>query len=311
MPAVPSPAVEVCDLVKAYGPRRAVDGLSLDVPRGSVLALLGPNGAGKTTTIEICEGFRSPDSGSVRVLGLDPIADATALRPRVGVMLQDGVGGYTAAKAIELLRLFASYATHPHDPAVLLDSVGLADVGQTQVKRLSGGQRQRLSLALAIVGRPELVFLDEPTAGMDPQARRGTWDFIRKLRTDGVSVVLSTHFLDEAEQLADTVAVIDAGQVVAAGTPAELMRSGADGQIRFRAAPGLRLESLLAALPEGSRATEPEPGRYVVSGEVSPQLLATLTAWCAGQDVLAEDLTVERRSLEDVFLELTGRELRA
>ena len=311
MPAVPSPAVEVRDLVKAYGSRRAVDGLSLSVPRGAVLALLGPNGAGKTTTIEICEGFRRPDAGSVRVLGLDPIADASALRPRVGVMLQDGVGGYTAAKAIELLRLFAAYAAHPHDPDVLLDSVGLGDVAQTQVKRLSGGQRQRLSLALAIVGRPELVFLDEPTAGMDPQARRGTWEFIRRLRADGVSVVLSTHFLDEAEQLADMVVVVDAGQVVAAGTPAELTRSGADGQIRFRATPGLHLASLVIALPEGSRATELEPGRYVVTGEVSPQLLAMLTAWCAGQDVLAEDLTVQRRSLEDVFLELTGRELRA
>ena len=311
MSAVPSAAVEVCDLVKAYGARRAVDGLSLRVAPGSVLALLGPNGAGKTTTIEICEGFRRPGAGSVRVLGLDPITDAKALRPRVGVMLQGGVGGYTGAKAIELLRLFASYAARPHDPVALLESVGLADVAQTSVKRLSGGQQQRLSLALALVGRPELVFLDEPTAGMDPQARRGTWELIRRLRGDGVSIVLSTHFLDEAEQLADTVVVVDAGRVVAAGTPAELTRSGAEGQIRFRATPGLRLASLVEALPEGCQAAEPEPGRYLVSGEVSPQLLATLTAWCAGQGVLADDLTVERRSLEDVFLELTGRELRA
>jgi len=309
--AVPSAAVEVCDLVKAYGARRAVDGLSLRVAPGSVLALLGPNGAGKTTTIEICEGFRRPGAGSVRVLGLDPITDAKALRPRVGVMLQGGVGGYTGAKAIELLRLFASYAARPHDPVALLESVGLADVAQTSVKRLSGGQQQRLSLALALVGRPELVFLDEPTAGMDPQARRGTWELIRRLRGDGVSIVLSTHFLDEAEQLADTVVVVDAGRVVAAGTPAELTRSGAEGQIRFRATPGLRLASLVEALPEGCQAAEPEPGRYLISGEVSPQLLATLTAWCAGQGVLADDLTVERRSLEDVFLELTGRELRA
>jgi ABC-2 type transport system ATP-binding protein len=308
--AVATAALEVRDLTKAYAGKPAVDGLSLLVPPGSVLALLGPNGAGKTTTIEICEGFRRPDGGSVRVLGLDPIADATALRPRVGVMLQGGVGGYTSAKAIELLRLFASYAAHPHDPAALLDSVGLADVAQTQVKRLSGGQQQRLSLALALVGRPELVFLDEPTAGMDPQARRGTWEFIRRLRADGVSVVLTTHFLDEAEHLADTVVVIDAGRVVAAGTPAELTRSGAEGQIRFRATPGLLLASLVAALPAGSQATEPEPGRYLVSGEVSPQLLAMLTAWCAGQGVLADDLTIGRRSLEDVFLELTGRGLR-
>ena len=290
-------AVEVVDLVKAYGSRRAVDGLSLTVPEGAVFALLGPNGAGKTTTIEICEGFRRPDSGSVRVLGLDVVRDAARLRPRVGVMLQDGVGGYTGATAIELLRLFAGYAAHPHRPEALLDAVGLTEVAGTAVKRLSGGQQQRLSLAMALVARPELVFLDEPTTGMDPQARRATWDFIRKLRADGVSVVLTTHFLDEAEQLADTVVVMDAGRVVAAGTPAELTRAGAEGQIRFRAAPGLRLVSLLAALPAGTRASEEAPGHYLVSGDVDPQLLATLTAWCAGQGGLPENLPVERRSL--------------
>jgi ABC-2 type transport system ATP-binding protein len=274
-----------------------------------VLALLGPNGAGKTTTVEVCEGLRTADAGTVRVLGCDP-ADP-ALRPRVGVMLQDGVGGYTAATALEMLRLFAAYAAHPQDPATLLETVGLAPVAGTAVKRLSGGQQQRLSLALALVARPELVFLDEPTSGMDPQARRGTWDLIRSLRADGVSVVLTTHFLDEAEQLADNVVVVDGGRVVAEGSPAELTRTGAEGQIRFRAVPALRLESLVTALPEGSQAREEQPGRYVVTGEVTPQLLATLTAWCAAQHVLAEELAVERRSLEDVFLDLTGRELRA
>jgi ABC-2 type transport system ATP-binding protein len=302
-------AVEVRDLVKRYGSQRAVDGLSLRVERGTVLALLGPNGAGKTTTIEICEGFRRPDAGTVRVLGLAP--DDPALRPRVGVMLQDGVGGYREAKALELLRLFAAYAAHPAEPEALLATVGLTEAATTPVKRLSGGQQQRLSLALALVARPELVFLDEPTAGMDPQARRTTWALIRQLRADGVSVVLTTHFLDEAEQLADLVVVVDAGRVVAQGSPAELTRSGAEGQIRFRASPGLRLASLLNALPNGSTAVEPEPGHYLVSGEVTPQLLATLTAWCATQGVLAENLAVERRTLEDVFLDLTGRELRA
>jgi ABC-2 type transport system ATP-binding protein len=306
----PAYALEVRDLVKAYGQRRAVDGLSLTLAAGSVLALLGPNGAGKTTTIEICEGFRRPDSGTVRVLGLDPVHDGAQLRPKVGVMLQDGVGGYTAATAIELLRLFAAYAAQPLDPATLLDAVGLAEVAGTAVRRLSGGQQQRLSLAMALVGRPELVFLDEPTAGMDPQARRATWEFIRKLRADGVSVVLTTHFLDEAEQLADTVVVVDAGRVVAAGTPAELTRAGAEGQIRFRAPGGLRLDSLLAALPAGTHAVEEATGRYLITGDVDPQLLATLTAWCAGQGVLAENLAVERRTLEDVFLELTGRQVR-
>jgi ABC-2 type transport system ATP-binding protein len=280
------------------------------VEPGSVFALLGPNGAGKTTTVELCEGFRRPDAGRIRVLGLDPLRDAAQLRPRVGVMLQDGVGGYTAATALEMVRLFASYATHPHDPAGLLDSVGLSDVAGTAVRRLSGGQQQRLSLALALVGRPELVFLDEPTAGMDPQARRATWEFVRKLRADGVGVVLTTHFLDEAEQLADRVVVIDAGRVVAEGSPAELTRAGAEGQIRFRAAPGLPLASLLSALPAGTGALEESAGQYVVAGDVNPQLLALLTAWCAGQGVLAESLSVERRTLEDVFLDLTGRQLR-
>jgi ABC-2 type transport system ATP-binding protein len=301
-------AVEVVDLVKSYGARRAVDGLSLTVPPGAVLALLGPNGAGKTTTVEICEGFRRPDSGSVRVLGRD--AAAPELRPRVGVMLQDGVGGYTAATAVEMLRLFASYAAHPQSPEELLAAVGLSAVAGTSVKRLSGGQQQRLSLALALVGRPELVFLDEPTSGMDPQARRATWELIRALRTDGVSIVLTTHFLDEAEQLADTVVVIDQGRVVAQGSPAELTRAGAEGQIRFRALPGLPLYSLLESLPPGSTVSEVESGRYVVTGDVTPQFLATVTAWCAAQEVLAEDLAVQRRTLEDVFLDLTGRELR-
>jgi ABC-2 type transport system ATP-binding protein len=303
-------ALEVRDLVKSYGGQRAVDCLSLTVERGELLALLGPNGAGKTTTIEICEGFRTPDAGQVRVLGYDPIREAAALKPLVGVMLQDGVGGYTSARAGELLELFAAYARNPHDPARLLDKVGLGGVAGTQVRRLSGGQKQRLSLALALVGRPAMVFLDEPTAGMDPQARRGTWDLIRQLRADGVSVVLTTHFLDEAEQLADHVAVMASGRLVAAGTPAELTRSGAEGQIRFRAPHGLRLASLVDALPVGTHAFEESPGRYVVTGEVNPQLLAALTAWCATIDVLAEEVVVERRSLEDVFLDLTGRELR-
>ncbi|MCW2496509.1 MAG: transporter related [Jatrophihabitans sp.] len=288
-----------------------MDGVSLHVERGTLLALLGPNGAGKTTSLEICEGFRRADSGSVRVLGLDPATQLEALRPRIGVMLQEGVGGYREAQSIELLELFASYAANPLSPGALLETVGLADAANVTVKRLSGGQQQRLSLALALVARPELVFLDEPTAGMDPQARRATWELVRKLRADGVSVVLTTHFLDEAEQLADNVVVIDSGRVVAEGSPAELTKAGAEGQIRFRAPAGLRLASLLTAMPEGTMAAESSAGEYLVSGDVTPQLLATLTAWCAAQGVLAENLAVERRTLEDVFLELTSRELRA
>jgi ABC-2 type transport system ATP-binding protein len=309
MPSVP--ALEVSGLVKSYGARRAVDRVSLCVPRASVFALLGTNGAGKTTTVEICEGLRTADAGTARVLGLDPRTDAAELRPRVGVMLQDGVGGYTGARAIELLGLFASYARHPHNPAQLLEQVGLAGSANTPVKRLSGGQQQRLSLALALVGRPELVFLDEPTAGMDPQASRATWDLVRTLRADGVSVVLTTHFLAEAEALADHVVVMDAGRVVAAGTPAELTRAGAEGQLRFRATPGLPLPGLLDTLPPGTTAVETEPGNYLLTGDVTPRLVAQLATWCAELGVLTDELVVQRRSLEDVFLELTGREARS
>jgi ABC-2 type transport system ATP-binding protein len=280
--------------------------VDIDVRDGEVIALLGTNGAGKTTTIEICEGFRRADGGRVRVLGLDPVTDSDELRPKVGVMLQDGVGGYTGARALELLQLFASYAAHPLHAADLLDEVGLAEVASTPVKRLSGGQQQRLSLALALVSRPELLFLDEPTAGMDPQARRATWELIRRLRRDGVSIVLSTHYLDEAEELADHVVMLHAGRIVAEGSPAELTRAGSAGEVRFRAPAGLPIADLRAALPAGTRVSEPAPGRYLVSGEVTPALLAGITSWCAARDVLAEGLNVERRSLEDVFLALAA-----
>jgi ABC-2 type transport system ATP-binding protein len=301
--------VEIRDLVKRYGATTAVAGLSLRAWPGAVLAILGPNGAGKTTTIEVCEGYRRPDGGTVRVLGLDPVADARALRPRVGVMLQGG-GGYPGARAGELLRLLAAYAAAPLDPQALLDRLGLAAAARTPYKRLSGGQKQRLSLAMAVVGRPELVFLDEPTAGLDPQARHATWEVVRGLRADGVTVVLTTHHMDEAERLADELVVIDSGRVVATGSPAELTRGGAEGQLRFRAAPGLDTVALAAALPASVQVGEPQPGAYLVQGVVDPQLLAALTGWCAARGVLAEDLRVQRRSLEDVFLELTGREPR-
>ncbi len=304
-------ALDVRGLVKRYDGRPVVNGLTFSVAAGEVVAVLGPNGAGKTTTVEICEGYRSPDAGTVRVLGLDPGVDSAALKPRIGVMLQDGVGGYTAATAAELLALFASYAVRPHRPEELLDRVGLGGVGRTLVKRLSGGQRQRLSLAMALIGRPELVFLDEPTAGMDPQSRRGTWELIEELRADGVTTVLTTHLLDEAERLADRVVVIDSGCAVAIGAPAELTRSGADGELRFSAPLGLDLTSLRSELPAGAGAVEVTAGRYLVTAEITPQLLATVTSWCASNDVMARDLAVQRRSLEDVFLDLTGREIRA
>jgi ABC-2 type transport system ATP-binding protein len=307
---VGSVAVDVRDLVQTFGAVRAVDGLSLQAEAGKVTALLGPNGAGKTTAVEICEGFRRPDAGHVRVLGLDPIRDQRALKPRIGVMLQSG-GFYPGAKAGEMLRHLAALARSPLDPDQLLERLGLTRVRGTACRRLSGGERQRLALALAVVGRPELVFLDEPTAGLDVQARHATWELIRDLRSAGVGVLLTTHAMDEAERLADSVVIVDAGRVVAAGTPAELTRSGADGQLRFSAPPGLDLDQLLTALPPGTTAVEQPRGSYIVRGEVDPALLASVTAWCASHGVLAEDVRVEQRTLEDVFLELTGSELRS
>jgi ABC-2 type transport system ATP-binding protein len=304
------PAVAIAGLVKRYGERCAVDGLTLTAGRGEVTAILGPNGAGKTTTIEVCEGYRRPDGGTVRVLGLDPAADGRALRPRVGVMLQSG-GIPPAVPAVEYLRLLSRFHSRPNDPGWLLDIVGLSAVAKTPFKRLSGGQQQRLSLAAAVVGRPELVFLDEPTAGMDPQARHATWDLVSALRGDGVAVILTTHFMEEAERLSDHVVIIDRGQAVASGSPAEL--TGSTGQLRFRAQPGLDTESLLAALPAGSAAKESPAGHYLieVQAAVDPGLLAAVTAWCAERSVLPSSLKIESRTLEDVFLELTGRELRA
>jgi ABC-2 type transport system ATP-binding protein len=304
------PAVEVCGLVKRYGSKTAVDGLDLRVGAGTVTAVLGPNGAGKTTTVETCEGYRRPDAGTVRVLGLDPVAGAAALRPRIGVMLQSG-GVYSGARADEMLRHTAKLHAHPLDVDALIERLGLEGCGRTTYRRLSGGQQQRLALAMAVVGRPELVFLDEPTAGLDPQARRSTWDLVRELRTDGVTTVLTTHFMDEAEQLADEVAIIDSGRVIAHGSPESLCRGGAENTLRFIGRPGLDLGSLLKALPDGSEAAELTTGSYRITGTVDPQLLATVTSWCAQHGVMPDRISVERHTLEDVFLELTGKELRA
>lgn len=304
-----SAAVSVRNVKKHFGSTAAVDGLDVELRRGRVLALLGPNGAGKTTTVEMCEGFLTPDSGEVRVLGLDPVADGHLLKPRMGVMLQGG-GAYPGSRAGEMLNLVAAYSADPLDPAWLMGQLGLSDAVRTPYRRLSGGQQQRLSLACALVGRPELVFLDEPTAGLDAQARLLVWDLICALRRDGVSILLTTHLMDEAEYLADDLVIIDHGKVVASGTPTELTRRGAEGQLRFSAPPGLDLTLLQMVLPEGFDPVESTPGSYLLEGTIDPQVLATVTSWCARLNVLATDLRVEQRSLEDVFLDLTGRELR-
>ncbi|WP_435735734.1 ABC transporter ATP-binding protein [Cellulosimicrobium sp. PMB13] len=325
---MPAPAVLVHDLVKRYDGRAVVDGVSLTAERGAITAVLGPNGAGKTTTVECCEGLRAPDAGRVRVLGLDPVTDARDLRPRVGVMLQDG-GLPTGVRALEMLRHVASMYADPRDVGELTERLGLESFARTTVRRLSGGQRQRLALAAAVVGRPEVVFLDEPSAGMDPQSRHAVWELVRELRADGVGIVLTTHLMDEAEDLADSVYVVDQGKVIAAGATRDLLETGSDGEadrtVRFEAATGLDLDGLVAALAGADGAgtsgpddaarpawavAEPQPGSYTLTGPADPATLVALTTWLAARDVLASRVTVGRRTLEDVFLDLTGRHLR-
>jgi ABC-2 type transport system ATP-binding protein len=300
-----TPAIEVAALEKRYGPVRAVDGISLAIEPGEVFGLLGPNGAGKTTTVEILEGYRRADGGEVRVLGLDPWADGPALRPHIGVMLQNG-GLYPGLKPLEALRLFASYYDDPDDPARLLTLVGLDDSRGTLVRRMSGGQQQRLSLALALVGKPSLVFLDEPTAGMDPHARATTWAMVRELSGSGATVLLTTHAMDEAEHLCDRVAIIDHGHVVACGSPVELTTRSSFAETTFSAAPGLDVVALAAALGLPDDAVrELRAGDYVVDSAATPELVACLTGWLRDKHVLISELRAGRRSLEDVFLRLT------
>jgi ABC-2 type transport system ATP-binding protein len=311
-----TPAVEVDGLVMRYGDTLAVDGLSLTVARGSVTAVLGPNGAGKTTTLETCEGYRRPQQGRVRVLGLDPVADRRDLLPRIGVMLQSG-GAWSGVRASEMLRHVAALHRHPLDPALLAERLGLDECGRTPYRRLSGGQQQRLGLAMALVGRPELVFVDEPTAGMDPQVRRRTWELLEEARADGVTVVLTTHHMEEAEHLADTVHIIDHGHLIASGTPLQLTRTAgeqADRRATIRLVvtepfpPGAP-QTLAAALGTGVDVQQMDEYSLRVSGPADATTLATVSRWCEEQGVLPESLTLGQRTLEDVFLELTGREL--
>ena len=295
-------AVDVSDLVVRYGSVVAVDGLSMTADEGEVVAVLGPNGAGKTSTIETLEGFRRPALGTARVLGLDPIADHAALMPRIGVMLQSG-GVYPGMGPREALALFSAYYAAPTDPGELLERVGLTSVARTPWRRLSGGEQQRLSLALALVGRPEVAFLDEPTAGIDPQGRRTIREVVRDLRDAGACVLVTTHELDEAERMADRIVIVDRGRVVAEGTPAELVSSAAE--VRFGAPAGLDVASLSARL--GALVVEDQPGEYRVDAPSTPALVAKLTAWLAERDLALADLRAGRHRLEDVFLRLTER----
>jgi ABC-2 type transport system ATP-binding protein len=299
-------AIEVDDLEKRYGTVRAVAGLSFEVARGEVFGLLGPNGAGKTTTLEILEGYRRPDAGHARVLGLDPVADGARLRPRIGVMLQDG-GLYPGLRPLELLRLFAAYYDDPESPDAMIDLVGLRDAAATTVRRLSGGQAQRLSLACALVGKPEVVFLDEPTAGMDPHARATTWQLVRTLADRGTTMMLTTHAMDEAEQLCDRLAIIAGGTLAALGTPSELTQHAATDEIWFAAERGLDVTALARALGvDAADVVEERPGEYLVRTGASPQVVAALACHLRDAGVMLSALQAGRRSLEEVFLKITA-----
>lgn len=304
-------ALKVDNVVKQFGDNTAVDGLTFSARRGELLALLGPNGAGKTTTIEMCEGFTTPTSGTIRVLGIDPATHPQRVRDRIGIMLQGG-GSYASLSVTEMLRLAASYNTNPHDPEWLIQLLGLEGVRKTTYRRLSGGQKQRLSLALAIIGRPELIFLDEPTAGMDAQSRLAVWEIIQAMKHDGTTVLLTTHLMDEAETLADDVVIIDHGKVVTQGSPAELTSHDEFPVISVHTDRALDVRPLNDELAHlGLNAEAVNPHRYRIRGTGSPAVVETLAHEAARQNVLIRELSVAHRDLEDVFLDITGRELRS
>ena len=324
-------AIVIENFTKSYGSNRVVDHVTFTVHQGEVFALLGPNGAGKTTTIETLEGYRTPDQGNLHVLGLNPIRDSQALKSQIGVMLQQD-GLYPGLTAREVLHLFASYYKQPqHKDLIptgnalrasaahssgrissidnLLERVGLSSAARTRCRRLSGGQKRRLALAVALVGNPALVFLDEPTAGMDPQARLATWEIIRALKSAGVTVLLTTHLMDEAERLADRVAIIDHGRLIALDTPAGLTGVQNATVVRFVAPAGLDCTQL-AALPAAHKAEEIRPGSYLIETDAAPVLVAALAAWLRDQQITLTELRVGHGSLEDLFLRLTGAEIR-
>jgi ABC-2 type transport system ATP-binding protein len=298
MPAV----IEVRNLHKRYGAHVAVDDVSFAVEQGEIFGILGPNGAGKTTTVECVEGLRTPDRGEIRVLGLDPLRDRAELTQRLGVQLQDGRLP-DRLRVGEALRLYGSFYRRPADPQALADALGLSGVRRTPYAALSGGQKQRLSIALALIGSPEVAVLDELTTGLDPQARRDTWDLIQDVRARGVTILLVTHFMAEAERLCDRVAVIDGGRVVALDSPAALAERVQGGQrIRFR--PSVPFEdALLTGLPDVTGLTR-HGDLVVVTG--TDNALGAVTSVLARNDIVAEHLRVEQAGLEDAFVALTG-----
>jgi ABC-2 type transport system ATP-binding protein len=306
------PAVVVEELTKRYKDRTVLDGVSIAVERGELVALLGPNGAGKTTTVEIVEGYRRADGGTVRVLGRDPATGGPQLRARVGLMLQGG-GIDPRAEPRETLVQYGRFHVDPRGADELLDLVGLRAAARTRYRRLSGGERQRLALALALVGRPEVLVLDEPTAGMDPEARAITRGLVADLRTGGAAILLTSHDLGDVERMADRVAVLVGGRIIAAGTPAELA-AGARPRLRFtldKPLDGDRLaglgQALAQARPGATLVTAGDAGRYRIEGAApDAAMIAALAAWCVGAERLIVQSRANGGTLEEAYLELVG-----
>jgi ABC-2 type transport system ATP-binding protein len=297
--------IEVRNLRKQYPNHLAVDDVSFEVAEGEIFGILGPNGAGKTTTVECVAGLRAPDGGTVRVTGLDPQRDRDELRRVLGMQLQSATLP-EKIKVWEALDLYASFYPDPADWRELMERVGLSDKRDTTFKKLSGGQRQRLSVALALVGRPRVAVLDELTTGLDPQARRDTWELVEQIRDSGVTIVLVTHFMEEAERLCDRLALIDVGKVVATDTPAGLVaRVGGDRKVRFRPSAPVD-DAVLLALPEVHEVSR-NGGEITVSG--SGELVPAVTLVLAQHQVVPRNLRTEQATLDDAFLALTGRKL--
>ena len=293
---------------------RVVGGISLVAEPGQVTALLGANGAGKTTTLECAQGLQKRSGGSISLLGQDPASAGADLRSRVGVMLQDG-GLPPSARPLPLLRHIAGLYAHPWPVEDLVERLGISAFGRTTVRRLSGGQKQRLALAAALIGRPEVLFLDEPSAGLDPQSRQLVFELIGELRDSGMGIILTTHLMDDAQRLADYVYIIDGGRNVAEGTVQELLQRGPAVEagtdhvrtLTFEAKPGLDLSGVL---PPDVVISEERAGSYTATGTLTPRHLADLAEWWAVHDIMPAFMTLQARSLEDVFLDISGKDLR-
>ncbi len=297
-----APAIAVRGLTKSYGSTRAVRGISFEVAAGEVFALLGPNGAGKSTTVEILEGHRTADSGEVAVLGFDPSTAGREFRDRIGIVLQESTVDTSEVTVSEALDTFGMAYRHPRDRDEVIEMVGLTGKANARLKTLSGGQQRRIDMALGLIGDPDLLFLDEPTTGFDPEARRAAWEMIKGLRSLGRTIILTTHYMEEAEYLADRVAVLMDGRIVACAPPSQLL-GGEESTVRFRLPAGAARADLPGPV---AAAAEIQEGHAIVSTDRPTALLAELTGWAVERGIELADLTVSPPSLEDAYLQLIG-----